>query len=143
MFGYHRCKYRHLIIRDTHRSRTIFSLVITSKGQIQTCRKCFFYALLHSLNFSVPLWILHWKKHWIHWYKNFNKKFEKKLKKIVIFQGNAGNSFSKRQFRRTVTVLDGNCPVSSAENDRYQLSRQDASVSHTRRSPLGRLFIPF
>ncbi|VIO91308.1 Uncharacterized protein BM_BM3330 [Brugia malayi] len=51
---------------------------------------------------------------------------------------NAGDSLSKRQSRRTVTVLDGNYRVNSAENERYQLSRQDASVSHARRSPLGR-----
>uniref|UniRef100_A0A0R3RK90 Uncharacterized protein n=1 Tax=Elaeophora elaphi TaxID=1147741 RepID=A0A0R3RK90_9BILA len=57
---------------------------------------------------------------------------------IISVQGNAAaNGLSKRQARRMVTVMDGNYRVSSAENDRYQLSRQDASVSHARRSPLG------
>ncbi|KAM3723295.1 Coiled-coil domain-containing protein [Dirofilaria immitis] len=61
--------------------------------------------------------------------------------KLAINNGDTG--FSKRQSRRTVTVSNGNCRVSPVENDRYQLSRQDASVSHVRRSPLGRLFIFF
>ncbi|EFO21151.2 hypothetical protein LOAG_07340 [Loa loa] len=63
--------------------------------------------------------------------------------KFKLAVGNSGDGFSKRQSRRTVTVLDGSCRVNSAENDRYQLSRQDASVSHARRSPLGRLLILF
>ncbi|MCP9259651.1 BMA-TIR-1, isoform d [Dirofilaria immitis] len=52
-------------------------------------------------------------------------------------KNNGDTGFSKRQSRRTVTVSNGNCRVSPVENDRYQLSRQDASVSHVRRSPLG------
>ncbi|VDN21020.1 unnamed protein product [Gongylonema pulchrum] len=43
---------------------------------------------------------------------------------------------SKRHSRRMVTMQDGNCRT-SFETERYQLSRQDASVSHARRSPLG------
>ncbi|VDN07413.1 unnamed protein product [Thelazia callipaeda] len=44
----------------------------------------------------------------------------------------------KRQSRRKVTLLDKNCQMALAETERYQLSRQDASVNHVR-SPLGRL----
>uniref|UniRef100_A0A8R1U099 Uncharacterized protein n=1 Tax=Onchocerca volvulus TaxID=6282 RepID=A0A8R1U099_ONCVO len=61
--------------------------------------------------------------------------------KFKLASHNTNTGFSKRQSRRMVTLLDGNCRVSPAENDRYQLSRQDASVSQTRQSPLGRLFI--
>ncbi|VDK76826.1 unnamed protein product [Litomosoides sigmodontis] len=58
--------------------------------------------------------------------------------KLKLPVSNATNVLPKRQSRRTVTVLDGKCRVSSAENDRYQLSRQNASVSSARRNPLGR-----
>ncbi|CAG9537978.1 unnamed protein product [Cercopithifilaria johnstoni] len=61
--------------------------------------------------------------------------------KFKLAIGNAANGFSKRQSDHAVMVLEGNCRVSTAENDRYQLSRQDASVSRVRRNPLGRLFI--
>ncbi|VDP14659.1 unnamed protein product [Onchocerca flexuosa] len=57
--------------------------------------------------------------------------------KFKLAINNTNTGFSKRQSRRMVTLLDGNCRVSPAENDRYHLSRQDASVSQTRRSPLG------
>uniref|UniRef100_A0A915AIS9 SAM domain-containing protein n=1 Tax=Parascaris univalens TaxID=6257 RepID=A0A915AIS9_PARUN len=39
--------------------------------------------------------------------------------------------------RRSATMMASTCRSSSDE--RYQLARQDASVSHARRSPLGRL----
>uniref|UniRef100_A0A915Q4N6 DUF4005 domain-containing protein n=1 Tax=Setaria digitata TaxID=48799 RepID=A0A915Q4N6_9BILA len=58
--------------------------------------------------------------------------------KFKLTGGTGATAFPKRQSRRTVTVLDSSCRTNSAENDRYQLSRQDASVSHARRSPLGR-----